>query len=209
MKKIITLATLFAAVVSGAYAQTALDSLSSAGSVPAEVAAAGVPEPQLDVVPRAAKPITAEVQFKSRPFAELLVNSLNVKPKFVVMPGGMSYVYKIGEGLTCYKSFADDIRLRKEPPKPVYSCVISPAGGWKALGMESYGAGDNRKFSLELYAALKVKETNDEGIRTKSLALERPDGDGGTERNHLSCVNPSPELEAMGFRPTCQLINGL
>lgn len=81
-----------------------------------------------------------------------------------------------------------------------YSRLISPAGGWKAMGMESYGAGDNREFSLALYAALNVKETNDEGMKAKGLELERPDGDGGTERNQLYCIKPSAEMEAMGFR---------
>jgi len=158
---------------------------------------------------RAAKPITEGVNFKSAPFAELLINSLNVKPALVAMAGGQSYVYKVGAGLTCYKSFATDIQAPNAPRKANYSCVINPAGGWKAMGMESYGAGDNRAFSLALYAALAVKESNDEGIRTRTLELERPDGDGGTERNQLSCINPTAEIEAMGFRPTCQFINAL
>ena len=172
-----------------------------------------VPEPQklitVDKATKAAKPITAAVNFKSPAFAELLINSLNVKPKLVVMAGGQSYIYKVGEGLTCYKSFTTDIHLPNQDNKARYSCAINPAGGWKFMGMESYGAGDNREFSLALYAALKVKETNDEGIKIKGVELERPDGDGGTERNQMNCINPSAEMENMGFRPTCQFLNAL
>ena len=158
---------------------------------------------------KAASPITGAVDFKSPPFAELLVNSLKVTPELVVMAGGQSYVYKVGEGLVCYKSFSTDVHLPSEPRKARYSCVIKPAGGWKFMGMESYGSCDNRAFSLALYDALKVKEINDEGIRSKALELERPDGDGGTERNQLSCINPAPDIAAMGFRPTCQFLNAL
>ena len=172
-----------------------------------------VPEPQklitTDKATKAAKPITGPVDFKSPAFAELLINSLNVKPKLVVMAGGQSYIYKVGEGLTCYKSFATDMPQPNQPHKARYSCAIYPAGGWKFMGMESYGAGDNREFSLALYAALKVKETNDEGMKTKGVELERPDGDGGTERNQMYCINPSAEMESMGFRPTCQFLNAL
>lgn len=209
MNKII-LAVLAAVISSGAVKAAELENISAKDIVKmAQEARVAIPEPKAGAVTKAAKPITADVNFRSAPFAELLVNSLNVAPKLVVMAGGQSYVYKVGEGLTCYKSFATDIHLPNQPNKARYSCAISPAGGWKAMGMESYGAGDNRVFSLALYAALKVKETNDEGIKTRSIELERPDGDGGTERNLLSCINPSSEMEAMGFRPTCQLINGL
>lgn len=172
-----------------------------------------VPEPAKSAaiinITKAAKPITAPVDLKSPAFAELLINSLNVKPKLVVMAGGQSYVYKVGEGLTCYKSFATDMPGPNQPHKARYSCAINPAGGWKFMGMESYGSGDNRGFSLALYAALNVKETNDEGMKTKGLELEQPDQDGGTERNQVYCINPSPEMEKMGFRPTCQLLNAL
>ena len=209
MNKIL-MAVIAAIISSGAVKAADLENISAKDIVKmTREARTMIPEPEIAPMTKAAKPITAEVNFKSRPFAELLVNSLNVAPKLVVMAGGQSYVYKVGEGLTCYKSFATDIHVPNTPHKANYSCVISPAGGWKAMGMESYGAGDNRKFSLALYAALKVKETNDEGIKTKSIELERPDGDGGTERNLLSCINPSAQMEQMGFRPTCQLINGL
>ncbi len=209
MNKII-LAVLAAVVSSGAVKAAGLENISAKDVVKmAQEARVVVPEPETGIVTEAAKPITADVDFKSPPFSELLVNSLNVAPKLVTMAGGQSYVYKVGAGLTCYKSFATDIHVPNQPNKAHFSCAISPAGGWKAMGMESYGAGDNRAFSLALYAALKVKETNDEGIKTRSIELERPDGDGGTERNLLSCINPSAEMEAMGFRPTCQLINGL
>ena len=172
-----------------------------------------VPEPQklivVDKATKTAKPITAPVDFKSPAFAELLINSLNVKPKLLLMAGGQSYMYKVGEGLTCYKSIGTDVHVPNVPNKTGYHCSINPAGGWKFMGMESYGAGDNREFSLALYAALKVKETNDEGMKTKAVELERPDGDGGTERNQMYCINPSAEMESMGFRPTCQFLNAL
>ena len=167
-----------------------------------------VPEPQKLIMAakttKAAQPITDLVFFKSGAFAELLTNSLNVKPEPVVMAGVQSYRYKVGKGLTCYKR-----PLPSQPHMASYSCAIIPAGGWKFMGMESYGAGDNREFSLALYAALNVKETNDEGMKTKAVKLERPDGDGGTERNQMYCINPSAEMESMGFRPSCQFLNAL
>ncbi|MBI4656607.1 MAG: hypothetical protein HY746_07665 [Elusimicrobia bacterium] len=172
-----------------------------------------VPEPTESITinneTKVAAPITAPVYLKSPAFAELLINSLNIKPKLVTMGGGQSYVYEVGAGLTCYKSFYTDMPLPNQPHKARYSCAINPAGGWKFMGMESYGSGDNREFSLALYKTLKVKEINEEGVKIKSLALEQPDQDGGTERNLLSCINPGPEAEAMGFRPACQLINAL
>lgn len=213
MKRII-IAVIAAAASSGVLNAAELENISAKDIVKiTQEARTAIPEPHKSIVAdkaaKAAKPITAAVDFKSPAFAELLINSLNVKPKLLLMAGGQSYMYKVGEGLTCYKSIGTDIHQPNVPQKTGYYCSINPAGGWKAMGMESYGAGDNRVFSLALYAALKVKETNDEGIKTRSIELERPDGDGGTERNLLSCINPSAEMEAMGFRPTCQLINGL
>ncbi|MEI7528968.1 MAG: hypothetical protein WCK76_08480 [Elusimicrobiota bacterium] len=158
---------------------------------------------------KAAAPITSAVDFKSPAFAELLINSLKVKPELVTMGGGQSYIYKVGTGLTCYKSFATDMPLPNAPRKAHYACSINPAGGWKFMGMESYGAGSNREFSLALYAALNVNETSEEGMNMKVLELERPDSDGGTERNQLVCNKPDPKVEAMGFRPTCQFLNAL
>lgn len=174
----------------------------------AQEARTAVPEPQLVRVTKAAVPIKASVDFKSSAFAELLINSLNVKPQLVSMAGSQSYVYKVGEGLTCYKSVPAGVNPAAAP-KARYSCAINPAGGWKFMGMESYGSGDNRAFTLALYNALKIKETNDEGMLSKSLQLDRPDSDGGTERNLLHCLNMGAEGEAMGFRPSCQLINAL
>ncbi len=172
-----------------------------------------VPEPQKSITPdmvaKAAKPITAPVDLKSPAFAELLINSLNVQPKKVLMAGGHGYIYEVGAGLTCFKSFALTAPPNSQAGKARYACAINPAGGWKFMGMESYGSGGNREFSKALYAALKVKEKNDEGIKTRTLELDQPDSDGGTERNQLHCINPSPELELMGLRPTCQLINAL
>ncbi|MDO8803409.1 MAG: hypothetical protein Q7R35_03165 [Elusimicrobiota bacterium] len=213
MKKII-MAVIAAAVSSGAVNAAELGNISAKDVVKmAQEARTAIPEPQksitTDKATKAAKPITAAVDFKSPAFAELLINSLNVKPKLLLTAGGQSYMYKVGEGLTCYKSIGTDIHTPNVPQKTGYYCSINPAGGWKAMGMESYGAGDNREFSLALYAALKVKETNDEGMKTKGLELERPDGDGGTERNQMYCIKPSAEMEAMGFRPTCQFLNAL
>jgi hypothetical protein len=77
------------------------------------------------------------------------------------------------------------------------------------MGMESYGSGDDSEFTLALFEALKVKAKNEGGMLIKSIELNVPDQAGGTERNLLSCMKPGPEAAAMGFRPTCQLLNGL
>lgn len=174
-------------------------------NVPAEV-----PAPvSADRDRKAAKPITKAVSFKSPAFAELLVNSLKIKPELVIMAGGQSYVYKVGNGLVCYKSFVTDIQLPNEPRKAVYSCSILPEGGWKFMGMEGHGSGDNRDFSLALYAAMNAKAANEGGMKIKALALDLPGHNGGTERNLLSCMNPGPEVAALGFRPACEFINGV
>lgn len=213
MKKII-MAAIAAAISAGVVNAVELENMTAKDVVKmASETRAVLPEPQkaitADKATKAAKPITAAVDFKSPAFAELLINSLNVKPKLLLMAGGQSYMYKVGEGLTCYKSIGTDVHVPNVPQKTGYHCSINPAGGWKFMGMESYGAGDNREFSLALYAALEVKETDDQGIKTKGLELERPDGDGGTERNQMYCIKPSAEMEAMGFRPTCQFLNAL
>lgn len=213
MKRVITMAI---AVVLGAGAANALDlegiSAKDVAGMTQE-AKINVPEPSKGIAPentaRAATPIASPVNFKSPAFAELLINSLKVKPELVMMGGGQSQIYKVGGGLICYKSFATDIHLPNEPRKANYACAINPAGGWKAMGMEGYGSGSNREFSLALYAALKVKEVKEEGMATKTLELDLADPAGGTERNLLSCVKPSAEIEAMGFRPVCQFLNGL
>jgi hypothetical protein len=160
-------------------------------------------------VTKAAGPITSPVALKSPAFAELLVKSLNVEPKLLQMAGGQSYLYKVGDGLTCYKSYRNDIHLPDISNKARYSCEINLAGGWKSMGMESYGSGDNREFSIALYNALNVKEMNEEGVKIKTLEFEQPDQDGGTERNQIGCSVPTPEVEAMGLRPSCQLLNAL
>ena len=213
MKRII-MAVITAAVSSGIVNAAELENISAKDVVKmAQEARTAVPEPRksimIDKATKAAKPITAAVDFKSQAFAELLINSLNVKPKSVVMAGGHGFIYEVGAGLTCFKSFALTAPPQSQAGRARYACTINPAGGWKFMGMESYGSGANREFSKALYAALKVKEKNDEGIKTRTLELEQPDSDGGTERNQLYCVNPSPELELMGFRPTCQFLNAL
>ena len=208
MKKVMMM-VLAMAISSGAAGALELEKINANDiSKMAQEARTAIPEPQLARVTRTAAPITVPVDFKSPAFAELLINSLNVKPQLVSMAGGQSYVYKVGEGLTCYKSVPAGVNPASAA-KARYSCAINPAGGWKFMGMESYGSGDNRAFTLALYSALKVKETNDEGMLSKSLQLDRPDSDGGTERNLLHCLNMGAEGEAMGFRPSCQLINAL
>ncbi|MDP2866297.1 MAG: hypothetical protein Q8O90_08645 [Elusimicrobiota bacterium] len=168
--------------------------LSATAEVPAAV--------PVDRVPKASH-IWKAVSFKSPAFAELLVNSLKVKPELVVMAGGQSYVYKVGNGLVCYKSFATDIQLPNVPRKASYSCSILPEGGWKLIRIGAYGAADNRDFSLALYEALNVKAVSGVGMNTKTLEL------GGDEINQLFCMSPRPEGVAMGFRPYCEFINAL
>jgi len=153
--------------------------------------------------------IQKEVGFKNRAFAELLVRSLKTKPVFEQMFGGQRYAYKVGDGLACYRTFVNDAHVPGQPVDAGHYCSILPTGRWKFMGMESYGSGDDQEFSLALFEALNVKAKNEGGIYIKSIELEMPDQAGGTERNQLTCMKPGPQAAAMGFRPTCQFMNGL
>lgn len=156
----------------------------------------------------AAEPIREAVELKNAEFAELVTKAIrkNVKGKTVRRVGGSSVVYRVEKGLECSENTALVSGGRKETS---YSCVILPEGGWNYFGMESYGSGDNEKFSRALFKALDVKAEGEEGIETKTLELNVEDPRGGTERNQLTCMNPGREASEMGFRPTCQLVNAL
>ena len=169
---------------------------------------AAVPVPA-DRAMEAGAHIQKAVTFKSQPFAELLVKSLKTKPVFEQMFGGQSYVYKGGDGLTCRRTFINDNAHPGQPVDAGHYCSILPTGRWKLMGMESYGSGDDQEFSLALFEALKVKAKDEGGMFIKSIELDVPDQAGGTERSLLTCMKPGPQVAAMGFRPTCEFVNGL
>ena len=209
--KTLTILTLMLALCAGAASALELEKIGAreaAALAPGTYLPAAVPV-AADRAREAGEHIQNAVIFKSQPFAELLVKSLKTKPVFEQMFGGQSYVYKVGDGLVCYRTFVNDNDPPGQPVDAGHYCSLLPTGRWKSMGMESYGSGDDQEFSLALFEALNVKAKNEGGIHIKSIELEMPDQAGGTERNQLTCMKPGPQAAAMGFRPTCQFMNGL
>lgn len=156
----------------------------------------------------ASTPIKEDIAIESGKFSQMIFDAIakNTKGKIVRTVGATLKIHKIGNGLSCAKITGLVSGGKK---KISYSCSLLKSGGWKDLGSKSYGSGDNRRFSEALYEALDAEETKDEGFSLKSIQLEVPDGQGGTERNHLGCIKPTPDGEKFGLRSTCQIINAL
>lgn len=159
-----------------------------------------------------ATPVTEEVTLKNGDFSKLIYEALekNKKPKKATgLAGGEMYIIDIQKGFSCAKS----ISLKKDAA-PRYSCTLAADKGWNSLGMNSYGSGSNEKLSKALYNALGVQaEEESEGgetlMATKTIEMNVADGDGGTERNQISCVQPSEEAEGLGIAHSCQIVNAL
>ncbi|NUM88532.1 MAG: hypothetical protein HUU37_04935 [Bdellovibrionales bacterium] len=153
-------------------------------------------------------PITESVDFGNAKFAELVTKALkkNILGKKELRAGGWSMEYKVGKGLTCSEHHG---YIRPGGPEKVtYSCSIHPAGGWRFMGMESYGTGSNEKFSKALYDALDLPAEKLEDFATiKKIEFDEQTG-RGTDRNQLSCIRPTESGEA-NFNHSCQLINNL
>lgn len=152
--------------------------------------------------------IKEPVPFKNDQFSALVLKALkkSVKPVAERHAGADVAVYTVEKGLECREVTALVSGGKK---RTTAYCSMLPEGKWKYMGMESYGSGDNEKFSLALFAALDVKASNEQGIQIKTIELNVADPRGGTERNQLSCVKPGQSAVRMGFRPTCQLTNAL
>ena len=146
----------------------------------------------------ASSPILENVQVKNKKFAELIF--IAIKDKAPTKTSGAITAATIPGLITC-QSIVGVV-------KTDFNCWLLK-GGWNYLGSEAYGSGDQEKATRELYNALKLRETNEEGIKFKTIELNVPDRTGGTERNQLVCTRMAPVHRQMGFRDTCQLINAL
>lgn len=160
---------------------------------------------------RGPTPIQEAVVLASEPFAVLVLENLSsntLKRTTVRLAnGGHHTIYSLASGLSCTQSVAP--LTPGNPARRHTSCSIMPEGGWRRLGPNTYGSGSSEEFSVALFRALKVKAVRESGISIKTLELNRPDGDGGTERNQLSCAMPNASAVRMGFRPSCSLIDAL
>lgn len=152
-------------------------------------------------------PITGPVDFANEKFAKMVTLALkkNITPKREVRAGGSSDYYVVARGLTCAENRG--FSRPGAPSKVSYSCSILPAGGWRFMGMESYGSGSNEEFSKALYDALSTPATREDDFTAKTLELNEETG-RGTDRNQLICMRPTKRGE--GFvKNSCQFINNL
>ncbi len=75
--------------------------------------------------------------------------------------------------------------------------------------MESYGSSYKPVLTKKLYDALNVIETEEEGMKFKTIELNVEDPRGGTERNQISCMRVGKQAEELGLRDTCNVLNAL
>jgi hypothetical protein len=152
-------------------------------------------------------PLKTDVALKNAKFSEAIYKSL--EKKLTVYRSGThqsaDQFVVIKDLITCTKSITLN---RNNTPVTKYGCTLLK-NGWRSMGMETYGSGNKQELTKALFDALSVKATTDEGIKFKTIQLDVPDQDGGTERNLLSCTRLSKEAEEMGLRDTCEVINGL
>lgn len=146
----------------------------------------------------ASSPILENVQVKNKKFAELIF--IAIKNKAPTRTSGAITAATIPGLITCQSIVG--------VAKTDFNCTLL-RGGWNYLGSEAYGSGDQEQATRKLYDALKIRETNEEGMKFKTIELNVPDRTGGTERNQLVCTRMAPEHRQMGFRDTCQIINAL
>ena len=151
-----------------------------------------------------ATPITEDVVLVNNEFSKAIYQALEgqiIPVHQNMMAGSVAYLITIDDGFSCMKSTTKK--------KTSYTCALLVAGGWKAMGMESYGSGKNAVLSELLFESLDAPMVDEDGIQMKSIELDVADKDGGTERNQIVCYNPLAEAKEMGFRSTCQIINAL
>lgn len=151
----------------------------------------------------AGKPVFEDIGLGNAKFAEKIYKALNVEEESIARVGASTLVKNVAGGFECVKSVAVN-PTRKKTAK--YSCTLIK-GRWNLLGEDVYGSGDNKKLSIALYEALDLKaEDMGDGISAKNLEYNIPDGDGGTERNMISCIKTKGAFDT---RPTCQIINAM
>lgn len=153
-------------------------------------------------------PITEDVAIKNKVFSQKIYEALEAKIPAVTRAQHERSVSKIEiPGLiSCQRVMV--ITMGTGKIKKTFSCSLLK-GGWRSMGMEMYGSGFKQKLSKQLFDSLTLKVKKEEGMSFKTIELDVADGDGGTERNLLSCVRPGKEAAEMGFRDTCEVMNGL
>lgn len=153
-------------------------------------------------------PITENVLIKNGKFSQKIYEALEAKIPAVTMAQHERSVSKIEiPGLiSCQRVMVITMGTGKINKK--FSCSLLK-GGWRSMGMEMYGSGFKQKLTKQLYDSLTLKVKKEEGLSFKTIELDVADGDGGTERNLLSCVRPGKDAVEMGFRDTCEVMNGL
>lgn len=144
-------------------------------------------------------PIKEDLTLKNEKFSSLIYQALEKKIP-AVRTGAVSTVEI--KGLIKCKSIVGFAKIS-------HSCTLAKYA-WNSLGdRDIYSSGDKAELTKKLYDGLGLKVIKEEGLSMKSIELNVPDQHGGTERNLLTCARPSKELQEMGFRETCQLIDGM
>lgn len=143
-------------------------------------------------------PLKQNVPLKNRQFSQKIYEALS--KKLNVTRSGAVETLGIKNLITCSKTTTGSTKE--------YSCTLLKEG-WRYMGSEVYGSGQKQDLTNQLYDALSVQVIEESGIKTKTIELNVPDRDGGTERNLLNCTRLARELEEMGLRNTCDVMNAL
>ncbi|MGE0761755.1 MAG: hypothetical protein AB7N80_00615 [Bdellovibrionales bacterium] len=156
------------------------------------------------------QPLKKEVEVTNTTFAQLIWEALsqNLTPEVDNRIGFSETTYNVDMGLSCSRQWGSGAPVRGKS-RYKFSCVLLPDSGWRDMGSKTYGSGSNEKFSRSLYNALGVEEVVEEGLGTKAIELNVPDGEGGTERNLLTCISPKTKKAKEFFRTSCSLMNAL
>ena len=143
-------------------------------------------------------PIKKDLVLKNKNFSELIYKALEKKASKVVTGG--KTVLNVLNVIQCSRivGFASTD----------YSCRLLK-NAWLELGENVYSTVDKETVPTKLYDILSVKPLKEEGMSFKNIELDEDDQNGGTERNLLTCTRVSPEVAEMGFRDTCQLVDGM
>jgi hypothetical protein len=153
-------------------------------------------------------PLKQDVALKNSQFSQKIYEALEKKITATITVLHMRQISTITiDGLiACRRTITMDLGTGRRATN--FDCHLLK-DGWRSMGMEVYGSGFKQNLTKSLFDSLSIKATTEEGMKFKTIELEVPDQDGGTERNLLSCTRVGKQAEELGLRDTCEVINGL
>jgi hypothetical protein len=140
-----------------------------------------------------AAPINYNIDIKDFVFSKYLFHSL--KGERTLLPNGTLEI-KIEDGFSCQYSSGDH-----------YNCTVLRSGNWRGVP-ELPDSGWNRQLSLALFDAMDVSAVEVPIYKIQKKILELPPYETGGHRYRLACVKPTPQGEAEGRYPFCNVLNG-